>query len=72
MKLRVIKQTRLNGEDVHPGEIVDLDKDLAEAWERARIADKISVPEAAKIIPPETAVLKSPRGRKPGSGKEKI
>ena len=66
MKMRVIKTTRLNGEDVHPGAIVDLDKDLAEAWERARLADRISEVENARIEPAEKAVKDySGRGRRP-------
>lgn len=66
MKMKVIKMTRLNGEDVFPEEIVDLDKDLAESWERARLADKIPEVENARLEPVEKAVKDySGRGRRP-------
>jgi len=40
MKLEVVEPSRLNGRDVQPGEVVDLEDRLAEAWlrdKRARV-----------------------------------
>lgn len=38
MQVEVARPARLNGEDLKPGDVVDLDSSLAAAWMRAGLA----------------------------------
>jgi hypothetical protein len=42
MKVKVLKESRLNGADVHEGEVVEIDNALALAWIKAGRAETIN------------------------------
>ena len=51
VKIEVVRQSRLNGVDVQPGAVVELEPSLASAWMkagRARAARADGTPEAEK------------------------